>query len=212
MNTKIIAGIIAVVVVAGAAFFLTRPKPTSEVASNTNTAESATQASVETASIKSLIESGRSRMCTFKTVESGTESRGTVYVADGKMRGDFEVEYAGGVNVYRMIHTGSTSYMWEEGTETGFKMALDSSNFNTGDQNQSIDPNKNLEFNCESWEQDSSKFEIPTNINFAEMPTIPGNLNANSSASGSLNTKEVQQAMCNSLPEPAKSQCISAIK
>jgi hypothetical protein len=204
MNKKILGGIIALLIIAAGALVFTRNNTTTEVASNSSTAESATQASVETASIKSLIESGRNRMCTFKTVESGTESEGTVYVADGKMRGDFAIQAGTTSMISHMIHDGSTGFVWTDGQATGFKIAIDTNEI-SAQQDKYLDPNKNLEFNCEAWSQDSFKFKLPSDIAFNEIPKAP-------TADGTVNSKEVQQAVCNSLPEPAKSQCISAIK
>ncbi len=209
MNNKAVIGIIAVVVILGAIFFATRGNK-SDVASNGATAESATGANMENTSIKSLIDAGGSRKCTFKTTEAGAESSGTVYASDGKMRGDFTSMIEGKETMSHMIYDGTTSYIWMDGQASGFKMTLDKSDV-AAEQNQSVDVNKNYEFDCNSWSKDNSKFEVPSNIQFSDFSGLAGaaaNMNVNTGA----DTKALQQAACANLPEPAKTQCLAAVQ
>lgn len=207
MNGKIIGIIIAIVVIAGGAYLFTQKDKTSEVASNTDTTQQAETTGAETASIKSLIDSGKTKQCTFTTVAEGSESKGTIYVADGKMRGDFNVVTKDVAVMSHTIFDGTTSFIWTDNAGDGIKMKVDPSEIGNS-QNQSVDVNKDFEFDCDSWNADSGKFVPPANVKFNEMPTVP----ASATTPNSADTKAMQQAICNNLPEPSKSQCLAGIK
>ena len=212
MNNKVIIAIIAVIVVAGAIFMLTRKETNAPVVeSNTEaTTQRESGVSVETASIKSLIESGKNQKCTFKSSEHNAETAGTMYIAEGKMRGDFTVDASGAKTTSHMMHDGTTSHVWVDGQESGFKMSIDANAHGTT-QTQAVDPNKNYEYNCEKWSADRTKFELPAGVTFNEMPTLPsGSMDAG--ASNSHDTKAMQQAICNNLPEPSKTKCLAAVR
>lgn len=218
MNNRVIAAIILVVVVAGGAFWLTRGNKTDVAGDSQTAAESQVEGSVETASLKSLIESGKTRKCTYETNEGGFKTSGVMYSANNKMRGDISVDMnsEGMQTLTHMIYDGGTSYVWSDDSPTGFKMSLDQS-AQVETQNKSVDLDKDYNFKCESWSVDNSKFELPGGVQFNDMGTFTGtDVNAAASAaanaSGSLDTKEAQQAVCNSLPAVAKEACLNAIK
>ncbi len=213
MNNKAILAIIGVLVIAAGVYYFTSKNSGNEVDSNSQSGQGmSTETNVENSSIKELLANGKTQMCKFSVVEEGAAANGTVYVSNGKMRGDFTgASEAGATQVSHMIHDGSYSYVWVDGMDGGFKMAINAADApDSSPNNQVVDQNKNFEFNCERWTEDSSKFELPQGVTFSEMPTIPAG--AGAGASGSFDTKAIQQAACNNLPEPAKSSCLSAIK
>lgn len=214
MNNKIIIGIAVVIAIAVGVYLMAGSDGT-DLASDNMSAESATQASVENSSIKSLIENGENHQCTFSTTEEGYQSSGTVYTADGKMRGDFTSEVNGVKTMSHMIYDGSVSYVWTDGSNSGFKMALDA-NAQAQGQNQAMDPNKNYKFDCERWSPDNSKFETPSGVQFSDLGAMTGGAAAGAAAganaSSSASTKAMQQQICSSLSEPAKTQCLNAIR
>lgn len=219
MNQKIVIAIIAIVVIVGGVFYFTRPKQTTEVASNKEATSSA-ETSMQSGSIKSLIEAGGSQKCTYKTTEAKYNSSGTVYVSGGKMRGDFESESDGQNQKSHMIYDGNVGYLWMDGQSTGFKMALDPKASESGNSAQSVDTNKNYEFSCEKWNVDSRAFELPSGVTFSELPTMPTGADAGAGAGaatgagaiGGADLKSIQQQVCNSLSGTEKEQCLSAIK
>lgn len=114
-----------------------------------------------------------------------------------------------------MIYDGSVSYVWTDGSNSGFKMALDA-NAQAQGQSQAMDPNKNYKFDCERWSPDNSKFETPSSVQFSDLGALTGGAAAGASAganaSGSASTKAMQEQICNGLPGAAKEQCLAAIK
>jgi hypothetical protein len=211
MNNKIAIAIVAIVIIAGGAFLFTRNKAddSSTVDSNTEvTAEADSEASIETGSIESLLAAGKSQICTFSSNEQDAETSGIVYVSGGKMRGDFAIDAKGTMTFSHMIYDGTMSYVWSDGSNAGFKMALDA-DAQSSTSSRGIDPKKNYEYRCEKWSADNSKFELPTGIKFSEIPTTM--TGRPDDASSSIDNKEMQQAICNNLPEPGKTQCLSGI-
>lgn len=108
-----------------------------------------------------------------------TYSGGTVYVASGKMRGDFTNSDQGKTTTSHMIVMDKTSYVWTEGESNGLKMTFDESQQATASSSEgSEQPQEaaNLEkpqdYKCESWVADSSMFELPSGVEFTDMSSF----------------------------------------
>lgn len=217
MSTKVIAAIIAVVVIGGGAYYYSTKNTNTDVAGESQSAEMVSGTNVETASLKSLIESGKTRKCTYQSNEGGVNTSGVMYSSNNKMRGDITIDLpeTKSQSITHMIYDGGTSYMWTHDSKTGFKMSLDQS-AQVETKNKSVDLDKDYNFKCEDWSVDQSKFELPSDVQFSDMGTFTGtDVNAAASAAanaGSLDTKEAQQAVCNSLPEVAKAACLKSMQ
>jgi uncharacterized protein YxeA len=216
MNNKIIAGIIVVLIILAGAFFLMRSK-SGDVASESQTADSQTQVQSEKSSIKSLLASGSTRKCTYSVDQDGYKSEGTIYVANNKMRGDFTALIDGKETMSHMINDSATSYMWTDGVGQGMKFSISPEDVNS-DQYKSaktgaVNLDQNYDFSCDSWVVDTSKFELPSNVQFSELPKIPSfTPETAGSPESSLDTKEAQQAICNSLTGAAKDACLKGLE
>lgn len=211
---KTIGIILAIIVIAGAIFFFTKGNDSeTQTAGDTATTENASEESMENTSIKKLLGMKDSQKCTFETTEGGETSTGTFYFADGKGRGEFSSVIAGQTSKGNMIIDGTTTWFWQADQNTGMKMAFDPETAVENSQNkQALDPNKDYKYDCDSWNGDKSIFTPPSNVTFSELaiPSIPAMPSgAANSPTGSAMTPE---AICNSLPEQAKAQCLAAIK
>lgn len=205
MNTKVIGIIAAIVVIAFGAWFFTQNNGDSGQTKNDSlSTEAEIQLEQENTSLKELMTRGRDVMCTYDSAESG---KGTIYASKGKARGDFEVTTEGRTSLGHMIADETTGYFWMEGETSGMKMMMNSEAEVNNNENQGVDPNKNYDFRCNSWRADDSVFNPPANVEFREF-TIP----ALPAASTSTEIDVDPSAICNSLSEPAKSQCFSSIK
>ncbi len=216
MNNKIIAGIIVALIVLAGAFFLMRSK-SGDVASNTQKTDSAAQVQSESGSIKSLLASGTSRKCTYTVDQDGYKSEGTIYVANNKMRGDFSVQIDGKDTMSHMINDSATSYLWTDGTGMGMKMSINPEDAKAAQDSAAkagaVDLEKNYDFSCDSWVADTSKFELPSNVQFSELPKMLSMPTETAgSPESSLDTKEAQQAICNSLTGIAKEACLKGLE
>ena len=93
--------------------------PTSSVP-KTNTVVKSTN------TFKSIFQQPGSHKCNFEQVSQDSRTSGVVYVADGKMRGEFRTVTAYKTTVSLMVYNGGTLYSWTEGMGTGTKGPLNS--------------------------------------------------------------------------------------
>ncbi len=156
-------------------------------------------------SLRDLMQVGSNQTCTFAGDEA---SSGTVYVGNGKMRGDFVNKTDSEIQTTHMIYDGTDIYMWFDGQEEGFKISFsDIEKFtDTGeDGQQTVDLDQSVSLNCGPWSIDNSLFATPDMkfTNFGEM----------------LEGLQVMQeepattqcSACDQLPAEAATQCRAAL-
>jgi outer membrane lipoprotein-sorting protein len=174
-SNTIVYILIALVVIGGIAYMMTKgdngdARIETEVTSNdieNMVADSRTQ----TASMKELVDKGEPVKCTFTQVTSNADSNGTVYIADGKVRGDFETTSAGqNFNSY-MISDGSDIYVWSSLTTQGFKMPVSNTPSAGAESQNGVSYDQKLNYDCDPWNKDVSVFVLPANISFGALPT-----------------------------------------
>jgi len=220
MNRKTIIAIIVIILLALLAWFLLRDKSGDSDSTTNNSSTSSngsngsngsdTRGSTELTSLKDLLALNKNQKCTFSVTDNGTTSNGTFYVSGGKYRGDFTSTVDGKTQTSHMMMQDGTNYVWMDGTNAGFKMKLDdTASANTGAA-QSIDPNKDLNYNCENWSVDSSMFKLPSTVQFQDIGAMmpSSSTSGSAGASGGVN----YQAACAQLSEPAKTQCLNGIQ
>lgn len=125
-------------------------------------------------SMKDLIAANISQKCTVDESNDVSQSSGVVYVANRKLRGDFESLAAGTKVQSHMIADGQYSYVWTSATPQGFKIAVTAEQPatapTTGTQTQqSVDYNQQLAYSCMPWTADSSMFSLPSGITFTDV-------------------------------------------
>lgn len=215
----------AIVLVGGGAYVAMNPEVVTNFTSSmaTETEEGAENEN-ESASVGStfaaLVARGQAVTCTFNHDDgAGNRSSGTVYMTGGaaQIRGDFTVESPVATSA-TFIRTGGYNYMWGPAMPQGVKTkVVNETELMSGDQNGGID--KDTEFSCQAWTVDSSKFVVPSTVQFMEVNTnvnASGSVNAggagvSGSASGSASVKAQQCAACNMLSGDAKTQCLAAL-
>lgn len=199
MNKKVL-GIVAVLLLLLLAgyFYMTKGKggtPGYNTGSSTSTS---------TSSLKDLLTKGVAQSCTF----SNEGSTGTVYVAGGKMRGDFDSVTEGKTVKSHMIVDGNTSYIWMDGEKTGFKMSFDpaSQPSGSGAPTGGFDTNASMNYKCGTWITDSTQFTPPSNVTFTSFD-LPSAAPAQTGG-----TQPSQCSYCSSLTGDDKTQCLAAFK
>lgn len=217
MNNKIIVGIVIFIALGAAVAVLSTKKSGNEVASENGSQQNMESVpKVENASIKSLLSQGGSKQCTFSNSEDTTVTNGDVFIVDGKLRGDFVTNSNNIDTTSHVIYDGTTMYMWSDNSGEGFKVKADPSVLETPQAEQSetrsVDINKDFNFSCKTWNADQSFFVAPNDVNFREMPAMNLTVPDASSLPESGDVKALQEAACNNLPEPAKTQCVNAIQ
>lgn len=171
--------LIAVVVVAAAAMFIFyKPSSTPGTSQTAGTpgapGTTPPPSSASGMTLKGLLALGSSQKCTFTDATSLTaSSEGTVYVAQGQLRGDFTSVVSGKAIGSHMIILGNTSYVWTDATKEGVKMALATTENQQGPgPNQGFDPNKKVNYSCSNWTTNASVFALPAGITFSDMTNI----------------------------------------
>lgn len=171
MNTKII-GIVAAIILllgAGGAYFLSQNK----TATNTNQSPTPTTTKNKTSSLLDLLNLGKNQRCSFKTTASGNQTEGTIYIAEGKMRGDFKTTVEGKQQEMSMIRDGDMNYIWGASLKEGIKMKVSLDELSKNEQaGQFINPDDKLDYNCMPWATDSSLFSPPSNVKFTDMSSL----------------------------------------
>lgn len=205
---QIIIGVaVAALVIGVLAFTQLKKSPQSPQPSVTQE-QPAASASTTTGSIKSLLGIGKNQTC--KVTYPDGKGKGTIYIADKKMRGDFTMTVNSKETESHMIQDGDVTYFWS-GTQ-GTKMKIDeslkaSASPTAGGQSQGADLNKDVDMKCSSWSVDNSMFTAPSDVKFTDlsetMMKMPQNKTGGSSTSPS--------SYCDQITDPAaKAACIPA--
>jgi hypothetical protein len=173
-RTIIIGGILLIILIIIALVFLT---PQGIVPNNGNQPSPTPLGAVEISPIprgnssagfnsyQEFLASGKSEICTFTVNTSDGPSNGTVYAANGKIRGEFTVPTTQGTLQQYMLIDSYMAYMWTNSSNSGVKFAV-----------QDKTPGQyvnNAIFKCSDWVPNSSIFEIPSNITFTNIISVP---------------------------------------
>lgn len=192
----------------------------SEETTTKETGQEQTEKAVHT-SIKDLMSENKPVKCVATVdMNDGEKMTGTVYIADGKMRNDAEIENKEGEKT--QLHTiidEDWFYSWSTGLPNGgIKMKV-SDIENIPDQ-EGGDPSgevKNLDkdfnFDCSKWTVDNSKFVPPSDVTFQDFTQKMKDMQEMTSEfevedePQEMTLEQVCQ-MCGMLPdEEAKQQC-----
>ncbi|MEK7180440.1 MAG: hypothetical protein AAB706_03105 [Patescibacteria group bacterium] len=171
---------LGVVVIGAIAFVTITNKPTTStqlIGTETNNEASVIMAGGKV-SMKDLIVGGKAQQCLISSSNEFSQSSGVVYVANGKVRGDFD-SLSQGVQVQsHMIVDGDYSYIWTSESNQGFKTKIDASTTNSASQTnqQGIDYNQQMDYACSPWSADASFFVLPKGIIFTDLAEMMQNL------------------------------------
>lgn len=180
--TKTITGIVVVVAIAVAAYFIFFRGSTSSgiYQSQTSTERGAmTQGEMgeqptsgKKMAFSEFIKQDGSYKCTVSQDVGGANTMGTTYVSNGMVRGEYNVSSQGmNMNTFFILRDGY-SYTWNSVMTGGIKMRVAQTGTDIGSSasgSYSSNTDQIGDYNCESWTADSSKFAIPTNITFKVM-------------------------------------------
>ena len=118
----------------------------------------------ESTSLKDLLARGDARSCTFSSVAQGTQSSGTVYVAGGKLRGDFTTISSGQTLKTHMVVSNDLSYIWsDDDSIPAFYVPF---NGEGGEGSQGIDASAKMEYTCTLWSATENTFALPKDVTF----------------------------------------------
>ncbi len=180
--------VIGVVAALGVAGFIIKESSSKERLDDIISTSSSVQ---KTATLQELAGTNIPTKCTFNETVENSESTGTTYIANGKLRGNFSSTASGKNYMSHMVFKDETIYTWMDGTTVGFKMPVTSTQSKT-DVRGNIDPNKKIDFSCESWTADTSYFDTPNGIDFTDLGSM---MNGQGSA-GMMGGAAIDPASC----------------
>ncbi len=174
MNSKVIIGIVAAVIVvlgAGAALMMAN---SSDTANKSQDSAKTNQAASKT-SLSALLEKGDPQKCTYSGSNEGYEYSGTAYFSSEKqMRNDYKSEREGKNRDGSMIISDGTQYFWNNDDKKGFKTAIkaDDSQQSSSETSENVDTDAKFSFQCEAWTVDDSKFTPPSDVTIQDLTQL----------------------------------------
>lgn len=177
MNIKVlVAGLAAVVVVGGGAYFFINNSGSNNNEQAAPANGTTVQSTASKTSLKELLARGDNLECTFDyTDEIGNNTTGTIYVASKKVRADMVfTEKDKQPKEYGMIRDETYLFTWDKTTNEGFKVkttsleASDSGRAKELQKQQTLDEDRQYEFDCSDWSPDVSFFSPPGNVKFTD--------------------------------------------
>ena len=122
-------------------------------------------------SFADLIAAGQSVECSYSKPD-GTS--GTIYTAQGRLRGEMLVREGGSTYPAHMITDGQKMYMWggPMGEKQGMVMSVNPSGAGPMGGPQTADLNAQMDCTCKPWPVDASKFDPPSDVQFQDMAAM----------------------------------------
>lgn len=174
-NTIITAVVIVAIAVSG--YFILRDKPTSTSSDDLAKVEDTVKMEDGTAPTSSkkmafsqFVNQGGTYKCTVTQYVGETSTQGTVYIDNGKMKGEFKT-VADGVNIdSNFVLRDGFMFSWSSMSKMGIKMPIEEkTSVNGSTETSGFNTEQIGDYDCQTWAADSSTFTVPTTITFTQV-------------------------------------------
>ena len=182
-RNTIIAGIVVLVLVALGAWYFSSSQmsPSSAGQATDATSQTTPDSNGSTAApakgsstFKSIFTQSGSHECEYTGVNGSSQINSAIFIAGGKMRGEFRTMSGTNTQPNRMVKKGCDWYTWEEGSATGKKTSIKS----IADLPQAIPQDltsgaiygtslDNVGWDCHDWSQDDTQLVPPSYVKFS---------------------------------------------
>jgi outer membrane lipoprotein-sorting protein len=147
-----------------------------------------TDAEVINGNIYDLLKFGKTLKCEYSTDEKGTKISVISYISGKNMRGDLEnTDPTGNQFQSHMISDGEWVYTWSSAIKQGIKMKLSNAESKTpapDAKTQNHDVFKDTaDYTCSPWIEDTSLFQVPSDITFTDFSESLKNINSGDKSS-----------------------------
>jgi hypothetical protein len=132
--------------------------------------------------LRGLVTGQESLMCTYTGTADEDVNEGTVYVAGGRMRGDFTSTVEGVTTMSHMMVDNNTTYVWSDGEPQGMMMAWTQEDAEAmveeveeteeTEATTPFDPDEEVDYDCEPWREDASMFTLPQGVEFVDFQAM----------------------------------------
>ena len=173
METKTLIGVlVAVVIVGGGVWYFSSNKeaaiPTEEGVMGTM--EEKAEGSATLADLMARTGSFRCDVeVKAEAAAGGSETAGTVYIGEAKMRGDFATKVSGMTVNSHMISREGYVYTWSDMMPQGMKMKVVTDGEAQTSTQGAMDASAAVDYHCAPWSVDGSKFTVPGTVTFTEL-------------------------------------------
>jgi hypothetical protein len=118
-------------------------------------------------SVRDIIKVEQSLQCDLRSFDSSSSIIGSVVVAEGKARGDFDItsEQIEAPFASHFILDGDTVYTWTSLAAIGYKAAANDSS----PQGGVVSVSDKAAYTCRPWNADLTRFQLPSGITFQEL-------------------------------------------
>lgn len=204
----IIAGVVVIILILGAGFFLMRSKSPKTENETASTSEKINSQAETTGSIKGLLGAGKNVTC--KITYPDNSGSGTIYVSGKKFSGDFTMTVDGKTTQGNMLSDGEFMYSWTGTAGMKFKLdAVPSPSASASGQSQGADLDKQVSMNCSNWNVDNSKFTPPADVKFTDFSQM---MQTQTQTQGGSTPAGGSQSACSQITDPqAKAACLKAV-
>lgn len=172
MNTKTIAIVVGVIVVAVGGYLLMGKEAAAPLPGDVVSEPKTTFGSL------SDLVGGESIYCTFASDEDGMKSDGEFWHANGQYRVEAVSQSEEGNFETYIIHDGSDMHIWSDTPEGLFAITMSAEddnvvdNLENGTADTGPDMKAEVEYECSGWEPDSSRFVPPAGIEFMDLDAM----------------------------------------
>jgi hypothetical protein len=227
MGNKVTIGVLVLItlIISGAGFTWFKnnsqtssaPLPSSVLQSSSNPTPSIE--SDTRLALKDIFASSKTQKCTFSDTASG--SSGTVYISDGKMRGDFTTEVQGQTVTSHMIVDNQISYVWSDASTQGVKLSYEkieqltsaTASAHAGVTSMPISLDQKVSYQCSAWTADPAVLSLPSTVKFNDFSSLIPQIKASSGDNGSAapDPKSAACQACDQLTGTTRDQCRKAL-
>lgn len=118
-------------------------------------------------SVRDIVKANQSLQCDLRSTDSSSSVIGSIVVAEGKARGDFDItsKQIDTPFASHFILDGDTVYTWTSLANVGYKAAAGDNN----PQGGVVSVGDKAPYTCRLWNTDLTRFQLPSGISFQEL-------------------------------------------
>lgn len=161
------ASVVFAVLILGLSFYLIMPQKTQETKTGKTEISPTPSKNQNDTYLLNLILSKKNLSCSFNTVLiNGADYHGTFYMGGGNLRGYFSGTENNRNILTDVLMTDGEIYAWPDKSANGIKAKV---SFDKLSSLSAQKTERSIDYKCEPWILDDSKFKLPKNVTFTDM-------------------------------------------
>jgi hypothetical protein len=204
MNKKIIAGVAVglIILAVGALAFMYQKDGTTLPSADIQEAKS----------LKELLSMNSPQQCSFEYADEQSKTSGKVYLANGKMKGEFKTNYNNQETTSYMVIKEDTLYAWENNSTSGISVPL--KEYWESQENEDIKTpvkaDEKVNYKCSAWMDQDEAFGLPSDVEFTSFQEMIDQ--AMEAQTKMMQDSGIDCSVCDQVPAgSAQDQCKAAL-